>query len=366
MNDLKIITTASLINIYEIFQQLVSKCALYLRDNTDLEATEYIEQTKKLENAKLSLAAIDSELKSRQQQLQLSEEELYFLAGQKDAYISIHFFPGSDAYKKYGESAHGTVWYHKKERERLEALTVSANYGRTNGITYLSSGTSDTKLQEQLQYEGFETKDIFEVYMGDPSTKVKSYGQPGTKQIPDTQIIKINSKTFNVIAAQQYVLGHYLQDGYKLPPHDLTLYYANLYLFQKDKISQSEIDKYLMKADGTGFNELADYIIHDIKAREKTATENELNHLKQLLMQRRDMRIAYVKQHFGVSEKQLTALRQVNFQRYMRVEETAWMFETETLHYLAPDVVVYLDYERFMHIFQRHNPDYFIPGSTKS
>ena len=41
------------------------------------------------------------------------------------------------------------------------------------------------------------------------------------------------------------------------------------------------------------------------------------------------------------------------------------MFETETLVYLGPKACIYWDFERFIHIFLRHNPDFFIPVTTK-
>jgi hypothetical protein len=99
-------------------------------------------------------------------------------------------------------------------------------------------------------------------------------------EIPNMVTVNINPGTFNLVGTQQYVFGLYLKDGYTLPAHDLTLYYASLFIFRRDKISDEEIQNHLMKPDRSGLLDLADYIIHDIKSREKIASEQELDHFK--------------------------------------------------------------------------------------
>ena len=364
MGDQYAISTSSLVAYYGILQQIGSKCSLYLQENKDEQTVEYERQIVKLEKVKKEIGAIKVELDKRKNHLKISEEELYLIGGYKDAYLMINFFPGSDAYEKYGESVHGTIWYHKRERERLDDITSKPGYGRSDGIVYLQSGTDNALIKEALLKEGFAVRDIYEIY-STGTANVKTYRQPGQKEIPYTQTIKIDPKTFDLVSTQQYVLGAYLKDGYTLPPHDLTLYYANLFVFKRDKIAEEEIRNYLMKPDQSGFSDLADYIIHDIKAREKITSEGELEHFKQLLRQRRDNRIHFIKQHLGISENQLTQLRDSDFERYITLETSAWMFETETLEFLSQKAVIFWDYERFMHTFLRHNPDFFVAASTK-
>ena len=358
------ISTSSLVTYYGMLQRISAKCSLYLQENKDQETAEYAEQIVKLEQVKGQLENIKKELDKRRNILKFSEEELYMNGGSQEAYLMINFFPGSDAYDKYGETIHGSIWYHKKERERLEDLTSTPGYGRSEGIVYIDSGTDDEQLKHKLRYEGFSAKDIFEVYTTGTKAE-KKYRQPGVKTIPNTITVNINSKTFDVVASQQYVLGHYLKDGYSLPPHDLALYYSNTYLFKRDRITEDEIQKYLLKEDKSGFTDLAAHTMLDTKVRENKATPEELEEYKNRLTQRRDRRIDFIKQHLGISENQIAELRKTDFKRYMNIETSAWMFETETLEYLDPNAIIYWDYERFMHTFLRHNPDFFVAVSTK-
>jgi len=336
-----------------------------LVENEDQQTEEYIKHIIKLEEINQTLAFVKNELDRRKNTVKFSVEEIYQIAGQKDAYIMINFFPGSDAYEKYGETVHGNIWYHKQERERLCAKVIEAEIPRTNGDVFLSSGIMDENIKHELQYEGFKAIDISEIYVSEKVFDISTYRQPGIKTIPNTITVNINSRTFNVVGSQLYVLGHYLKDGFSLPGHDLVLYYTNLYLFKREKITDAEIEKYLLKEDKSTFTDLADFTIHEIKSREKIATEVELEHYKQLLTQRSKNRIQFIIKHLGIPEKKLNELISNDFNKYMAIQTSTWMFETETLAYLAPQAIVYWDYERFMHIVLRHYPDFFISASSK-
>ncbi|MFT3749155.1 MAG: hypothetical protein QM768_12590 [Agriterribacter sp.] len=365
MDTHKSLSTASLILYYKLLREISSRCKLYLSENQDQQTEEYIKQTIKLEEVNQTSTLVKQELDRRKNILKFSVEEIYQIVGSRDAYVMINFFPGSDAYEKYGESVYGNIWYHKQERERLNMILTEGQISRTNGDIFLSSGINDESMKHKLQYEGFKAMDICEIYATGSVTDSSTYKQSGTKTIPNTTTININARTFNVVNSQLYVLGHYLKDGFSLPRHDLVLYYSNLYLFKRDKITDSEIEKYLLKEDKSGFSDLADFTIHDIKAREKIATEDELEYYKKLLMQRSKDRIHFITKHLGITEKKLNELISSDFDKYMAIQTSTWMFETETLAYLSPNVVIYWEYERFIHIFLRHYPDFFIATSTK-
>lgn len=322
-------------------------------------------QTVKLESIKQSLAIIKQELDKRKNNLRVSVEEIYKLAGAKDIYVMISFFPGSPAYDKYGETVHGVIWYHKQERERLEKVMQEPQPPRTNGDVYLSSGITDEALKYKLQHEGFRAEDIVEIYTAGKLGDQADYKHPGTKTIPNTHTIKINPKTFDVVAAQQYVLGNYLKQGYELPLHDIALYYTNLYLFKKEKISEQEIEQYLLKPDKSGFTDLANFMMLQTKVRENIAGEKGVEEFKQLLKKRSAERMQFITQHLGISPKKITELITADFPKYMAIQVSTWMFETETLVYLSPKASIYWDFERFMHILLRHNPDFFIAASSK-
>ena len=247
MENFKAISTSSLRMYYAMLKNNEDRCTAFLSQLTNPEDPSFIDAKDQLESVKKSLHSVSEELERRNDKLVYSIEDIYKLVGQSDSYCMIEFFYRSAAYEKYGESVHGLVWYKKKDREALDTSIAQTNYERTNGIIYLDSGIKEESMNHALQYEGFEASDIKILYrVGGENSK--AYKQPGTKDIPNTINIKIDSN-FDVVGAQQYVLGNYLKMGYCLPPHDLTTYYRNLLLFYPHLLKEEEKDQYLLKPD---------------------------------------------------------------------------------------------------------------------
>lgn len=363
MENFKSISTPSLRTYYGLLKSNEDRCVAFLSQLTNKEDPSYVDAKDRLEHVKKSLQAVSTELESRSDKLVYSIEDVYKFVGQHDSYCSIDFFPGTEAYKKYGESVHGLVWYKKKDREALDIAISNVNYPRNNGIIFLDSGSQDQALNHALQHEGFEAIDIKTLYrVGGENPK--TYKQTGTKDIPNTINIKIDSN-FDVVGAQQYVLEGYLKMGYSLPMHDLIIYYRNLLLFYPHRIKEEEKYQYLYTEDKANYTEEADYLIHDIKVHEKIATEDEIKHWGDLLKARSEKRMDYIKRHLGISSKVISDMILNDTKKYITLVQSTWMFETETLVYLGPKACVYWDFESFIHIFLRHNPDFFIPASTK-
>lgn len=363
MENFKSISTPSLRTYYGLLKNNEDRCIAFLSQLTNKEDPSYSDAKDRLEQVKKSLQAVSTELDNRNDKLVYSIEDVYKFVGQHDCYCSIDFFPGTPAQKKYGDSVHGLVWYHKKDRETLDTAIATPNYQRNNGIVYLDSGSQDKTMNHALQYEGFEAIDIKTLYrVGGENPK--AYKQAGTKDIPNTINIKIDSK-FDVVGAQQYVLEGYMKMGYSLPMHDLITYYRNLYLFYPHRIKEEEKYQYLFNEDRATFTEEADYQIHDIKVHEKIATEEEIKHWGDLLKARSGKRMDFIKKHLGISSKVIDKMILDDTKTYITLIQSTWMFETETLAYLGPKACIYWDFERFIHIFLRHNPDFFVPASTK-
>lgn len=364
MANFKTLSTSSLRTYYGLLKNNEDYCIAFLAQLTNQKDASYINAKHQLEHVKKSIQAVSEELEKRNDKLSFSLEDVYKLVGQHDSsYCSVEFFPGTTAYKNYGESVHGLVWYKKKDREELDIVIADNNYQRNNGTIYLDSGSQDKKLNHALQYEGFEASDIKALYqVGDEKSKV--YKQTGIKEIPNTIDIKIESN-FDVFAAKQYVLEGYLKMGFSLPFHDLIIYNRNLFLFYPNQIKEEEINLYLRNQDKTTFSEEADYLIHDIKVHKNIATEEEFNHWSDLLKLRSEKRMNDIRQHLGISSKVIDNMFLNDKKKYMTLFQSTGMFETETLAYLGPKACIYWDFERFIHIFFRHNPYFFIKVSTK-
>ena len=351
MENFKSISTRCVRTYYSLLKNNEDHCVAFLSQLIDKEDPSYIDAKDRLEHVKKSLQAVSTELEKRSDKLVYSIEDVYRFVGQQDSYCSIDFFPGTPAHKKYGDSVHGLVWYKKKDREVLDLAIANVNYQRNNGIIYLNSGSQDKTLNHTLQYEGFEAIDIKTLYRVG-GENLKAYKQTGTKDIPNTINIKIDSN-FDTVGAQQYVLEGYMKMGYSLPMHDLIIYFRNLYLFYPHRIKEEEKHQYLYNQDKETFTEEADYLIHDIKVHEKIATEDEIKHWGKLLKARSEKRMDYIKKHLGISSKVISDMILNDTKKYVTLVQSTWMFETETLVHLGPKACIYWDFESFIHIFLR-------------
>lgn len=363
MEDYKSISTQSLRLYYAVLRNNEDRCTAFLSQQSNTEDPASKDAKDKLEKVQQSLKSVSEELENRNDKLVYSVEDVYKLVGQNDNYCMIEFFPRSAAYDKYGESVHGLIWYKKKDREALDLVIAHNGYKRNNGIIYLNSGIEDKTIKYDLQFVGFEAIDIKILYSVG-SSNPKMYNQSGIKEIPNTINIKIDSN-FDVVAAQQYVLGNYFKMGYSLPPHDLITYYINLLLFYPHLLTEDDKNKYLLKPDKSDFTDDADYLIHDIKVHQKIASEEEFKQWSELLKSRSEQRMNFIKQHLGVSTKVINDLILNDTKKYITLVQSTWKFETETLLYLGPQACIYWDFERFIHIFLRHNPDFFVSASSK-
>jgi len=363
MEDLKSVSTSSLRLYYGVLKNREDRCTAFLTQLLDKEDPAYQDAERQINGVRNSLVSVTEELEKRQDKLVFSIEDVYKLVGQSDSYCMIEFFFRSPAYERYGESVHGLIWYKKKDREALELAIAQENYQRNNGTIYLDSGVDDQKLQHDLQFTGFAAEDIRKLYLVGPSDS-KTYKQGGTKTIPNTINIEIDSH-FDVVGAQQYVLGNYLKMGYSLPLHDLLTYYSNLFLFYPHLLTEECKNQYLLKPDQTGFTEEAAYFIYAAKVQEKIASEEEKQHWADLLKTRAGHRMEFIKKHLGIPEKVMKDMLLSDTQKYITLTQSTWMFETETLAYLGPKACVYWDFERFIHIFLRHNPSFFVAASSK-
>lgn|GEM_PF-6786423 len=66
--------------------------------------------------------------KLQREKLMFSVEDIYTFSGQEDKYCIFHFYPTSEAFKKYGETVYGWLLYQKKEREALEQKVKNPPY----------------------------------------------------------------------------------------------------------------------------------------------------------------------------------------------------------------------------------------------
>lgn len=95
--------------------------------------------------------------------MNFSTEEIFFMYGQYDKFVSLSFHIDSEAFNKYGHSIMGTFKYSLKERQRLEQAIANNHNQRTNDYVRFDLSrieTLDESLIADLEKKGILSGDI--------------------------------------------------------------------------------------------------------------------------------------------------------------------------------------------------------------
>ncbi len=348
---------------FEIYYPILQQYAELTARPAEKGSEKHTSDTYKFGFIKQEMKRLTDEIKKRETgPSEFSIEELYKSGGQYDHFLIFTFYKTSEAYKKYGDYACGTIQYRKGEREELDLRICVENFEKTNGTVCLE-GRCDKGSNLQLRTEGFILSEAFKIEQTARATYVRKYKTQGQKKIPNQITINVDSRKLDPIALRQYVLEHYARDGYALKDHDTLALACYKYVFQYEHLDDQD-RPLLLDANGD-LNDAAKYLVLDIKVSKKIATKDEVSEFKNVIFKRLNSRLDFVAQHYGIGKNGLDKVRSTHFRRYLALVSEAHWFEDETLAVLSKQISVYWNWERYIHIYSRHYPDLNIPNSTK-
>ncbi len=292
-------------------------------------------------------------LRKKYGSMNFSYEELYSMYGQYDAFVTLDFHQGSEAYNKFGQSLMGTFKYTLEQREELEQLLKLKHIPRSSKRILFSPSILHNLSEEQkvsLDKDGILNDDIASVSSVNRPRK-NVYSEKSKKEIPNQ--IKID---VNISEKESYMmmLGLYktkLKDGCELSNIEKNDFYALKQYFEPNNITAEELqyiidnetnqpkfpirEKYLkIKSSYAGLTDEEDKEIHNIwhiQFKEKeTILKNEI--------QRSD-----------------NNWNNLPIEQQIKLLAIAYRFEDEVL--LSWSKSIWWDLERFLHIIIRHTSD---------
>lgn len=335
------------------------------RDSLDDEEAEKAEQlTLKIEAFKAEMLNFEKEVQSQlEKEFQFSVEELYSMYGQyENRFISIEFHKFSESAKKYGRNIRGCIYYPKYEREELEAVTNSEEIPRTNGMVKLEV-SEDIELSDELKQElkdnGFQSGDVYQILsLNLPS--IKSYGFEGQKEIPHTIDIEFDPTGLDPYLLSRNLYIERLKRGGTLTDFEwnelagYTCYYEPKAI---DSISEKIFDENGSVYPDVRISELTVKYHHiDIEA-------EDIVEFNELLKQRRLKREEILKREISRSTTKKLEDFETEFPEiYDELIKSTVAFRPESIEYYNSFTPIYLDYERFVHIYLRHCSELGIEG----
>lgn len=310
------------------------------------------------------LNQIESQIvRIRQDHFQFSAEEIYSMFGRYDKFIGIDFHPNSQAAQEFGESIMGVVIYNRRERQDLDTAIKSKNVPRTNRYVKIDPSelcNLSPKQVEKLKTQGFLCGDIFQIQHSHIH-QYDSYRDKGEKEIPNSVPIHfdargMNPDTWKMFLFEQRIQGH----DYPLIEAEWDQYYTLKILYFESDITEEEWTERIYKRDS---DEIRDNILYQVLSRKLWSnlrlSIEELGTLKKLIDKRANERSTLVeKEVFKSENKSLSHIIEKNQRTIDKLNDLAYRFENENLSTHGAVNSVYLDLERFLHIFIRHFPKF--------
>ena len=311
------------------------------------------------------LASFESDIKSQlNNTFQFSVEELYFMYGQYEKYISIEFHKFSESAKQFGESVSGIIVYHKGEREQLDKAISEENVPRTNSSVKIDC-SNDRDLPEEMKNSlintGFLSGDIYQILATNlPASN--NYNKPGIKEIPNTIDIEFDPNDFDPYRANLWILSERLKNkGVLIDVEWLRFCGLSLY-FEKGSEKFNLIK--LKGFDGHG-NKKEEVRFFELQAKFYSAefTKEELLEFNKLLKNREFKRTAAIKKEVKSSTNiSLDKIRSEYPTVYEGLQKSIVEFEDASLVYHNIHTPIYWDYESYLHIYLRHCEELGIEG----
>jgi len=287
--------------------------------------------------------------------MNFSYEELYYMYGQYDALITITFQYNSDAYQIFGGTLMGDIIYTEDERNELEQLLKALPVQRSERKIRLMP-SSVVKISpeqfEQAERYGFMCSDIYEI-MAYNKPRKNNFVATEKKQIQNTITINVNS---NPRELNQLSYGFLLSRFKRESPLAPEEYYKLLGLaryFGED----------ITRAPFKNFNDNEESIrYHELYAKymDLTLNEDEIKEFANLMMARYVIKEKLIKAEIERSGDKFKIVAEKYGDEVKNLKNAAHGFEEQIV--LFGKKLIYLDLERFLHIYARHVTETQIGG----
>jgi hypothetical protein len=285
--------------------------------------------------------------------MNFSNEELYSMYGQYDSFVSVEFRTNSDSYKKYGASLMGAFKYLEKEREELEAILKTDEITRIDKevLFFPSELENLTDIQKiDLDRVGILCSDIDSISTVN-LPRTNRYIVNEKKEIPNIINIEINTSALDDIIRISYgfLKSRYLKDK-NLSPKELCEYYG-LRNYFADNIDD-EFKDLTYKHDKSSL--IDKYRIHELRAklRDLKITDDEMLDYILLVSNEIKNKDTSIKRELNRTTEKLNELKVKYGDEIENIERICRKFDERVLLY--GDKLIYLDIERFLHIYIRH------------
>jgi hypothetical protein len=278
-------------------------------------------------------------------------EKIYEVAGKFDKVTTISFKAGTEGHTTYGPNITVVFLYTQYEREELDQRIENKSPGSTGYIKAkgLLSEISDEKKLE-LATKGINTSDIQSLfYFG--NREINTFHSPTTRTINKIEIpIHIKPKGRDI----DWMFGmaeKYVKDGIGLSPRERAFYIACKFYYCPEEMAEEEMDEVIN--ENGGLNELFEWEYLMIKERREEITPEGKKRLLLLYKQKKADDVALIDHFLKESGSSLFKLGSEDIDLLTELYIKAHYYQERRLNVVGKKAI-YLDKERYLHIFMRH------------
>ncbi|KIA90935.1 hypothetical protein OC25_23845 [Pedobacter kyungheensis] len=279
--------------------------------------------------------------------MNFSYEELYHMYGQYDTLITITFQYNSEAYKIFGSTLMGDIIYTEDERNELEGLLKENPVPRTDRKIRVLPSSVIKITQEQYERAeryGFLASDIYEI-MSYNKPRQNNFVAKEKKEIQNTIVISTKSNRRELNQILFGFLNARVKRNTPLSPEEKYKFLGLARHFGED-ITVDPYKQFNDNESAIRYHEL------NTKLTDLTIEGDDIKDYAKLISERYDEREKLIKLEIEKSGGKIEAIAKKYGDEVKNLKSAAHGFEEEII--LFGEKLVFLDLERFLHIYARH------------
>jgi len=286
--------------------------------------------------------------------MKYSLEKIYKDFGQFDKVVTLSFFPNSPSFTEYPEYMTGLFFYTPKEIKQMEE-SIQKDKSSVGLVKFKEIlNELDVNKKKHLIRNGLNCEDISYVFFLPHFNQVNEFKLKETRNLPKPNVIEIDiDDNFDYDSMLVNLNKRKLSSGYQLTPEETAENIGILLNLENKNLEEIENEKKEIKIL------IKKYYIKS-RIRHKRATEDEINELKDIENQEIATKIEILR-----NEIKKAGIEKKDFEKNHQIIEqvTPFLIEFTEKRLTHGTFPVWLNYERFLHIFLGHVSELNLGGN---
>lgn len=285
--------------------------------------------------------------------MKYNQEDLYKTIGQFDKVVVVDFIPDSEAYKKYGPSVTGILYYTPKERIKFEKSIQLDSEIKSFGKLKIDVDLDiSAEQKKELKRKGVEILEIAVIHHF--FSKEKEYDFSGKRKLHPPIEIQFDASDMTSAYVANMHLNLYtsiINKGDRLTPFEFIEFNSALIDLYFDELPKDFLSKFIDPKTGQIKEEIR-YQSLLLKFENDELNKSEKLEFEKLLEKEGKRRFDILKKELEKSTEKVKDI----FQENPRIMKwfSALIVTFKPKRFTFGKIPVWWDFERFIHIFLRH------------